>query len=110
MLSRWSDVLFADIFDAICEVMALYRMAFVFWGVVGTIRWTFAVRVNGRTVTIMDELAKTVAGLLEQYSGIYVILSIVFSIFFIVMFIAAFVFIIKQFKDMDDDFKKFKRW
>lgn len=57
----------------------------------------------------MDELAKTVAALLEQYSGIYVILSIVFSIFFIVMFIAVFVFIIKQFKDMDDDFKKFKR-
>lgn len=62
----------------------------------------------GRTVTIMDELAKTVAVLLEQYSGIYVILSIVFSIFFIVMFIAVFVFIIKQFKDMDDDFKHFK--
>ena len=58
MLSRWSDVLFADISDAICEVMALYRMAFVFWGVVGTIRWTFAVRVNGRTgrtVNIMTE-------------------------------------------------------
>lgn len=56
----------------------------------------------------MDELAKTVAVLLKQYSGIYVILSIVFLIFFIVMFIAVFVFIIKQFKDMDDDFKR--RW
>ena len=61
-------------------------------------------------VTIMEELAKTIAVLLEQYSGIYVILSIVFLIFFIVMFIAVFVFIIKQFKDMDDDFKHFKRW
>ena len=58
----------------------------------------------------MDELAKTVAVLLERYSGIYVILSIVFLIFFIVMFIAVFVFIAKQFKDIDDDFKKFKRW
>lgn len=58
----------------------------------------------------MDELAKTVATLLEQYSGIYVALSIVFSIFFIIMFIAVFAIIIKQFKDMDDDFKKFKRW
>jgi len=58
----------------------------------------------------MDELAKTVAVLLEQYSGIYVALSIVFSIFFIVMFIAVFVFIVKRFKDFDDDFKKFKRW
>ena len=58
----------------------------------------------------MDELAKTIAVLLEQYSGIYVILSIVFLIFFIVMFIAVFVFIIKQFKDRDDDFKHFKRW
>lgn len=58
----------------------------------------------------MDELAKTVAVLLERYSGIYVILSIVFLIFFIVMFIAVFVFIIKQFKDFDDDFKNFKRW
>lgn len=61
-------------------------------------------------VTIMDELTKTIAVLLEQYSGVYVVLSIVFSIFFIVMFIAVFVFIIKQVKDMDDDFKKFKRW
>ena len=58
----------------------------------------------------MDELAKTVAVLLEQYSGAYVIMSIVFSIFFIAMFIAVFVFTIKRFKDMDDDFKKFKRW
>ena len=58
----------------------------------------------------MDELAKTVAVLLEQYSGIYVALSIVFSIFFIVMFIAVFVITIKRFKDIDDDFKKFKRW
>ena len=58
----------------------------------------------------MDELAKTIATLLEQYIGIYVALSIVFSIFFIVMFIAVFIFIIKRFKDMDDDFKKFKRW
>ena len=58
----------------------------------------------------MDELAKTVAALLERYSGVYVVLSIVFSIFFIVMFIAVFVFTIKQFKDMDDDFKHFKRW
>lgn len=58
----------------------------------------------------MDELAKTIAVLLEQYSGVYVIMSIVFSIFFIAMFIAVFVFIIKRFKDMDDDFKKFKRW
>ena len=64
----------------------------------------------GRTVTIMDELAKTIATLLEQYIGIYVALSIVFSFFFIVMFIAVFVFIAKQFKDFDDDFKKFKRW
>lgn len=56
----------------------------------------------------MNELAKTVAVLLEQYSGVYVVLSIVFSIFFIAMFIAVFVFIIKQFKDMDDDFKHFK--
>lgn len=58
----------------------------------------------------MDELAKTVAGLLERYSGIYVVLSVVFSIFFIAMFIAVFAFIIKWFKDMDDDFKHFKRW
>ena len=57
----------------------------------------------------MDELAKTVAALLEQYSGVYVVLSVAFSIFFIVMFIAVFAFIIKQFKDMDDDFKHFKR-
>ena len=52
-------MLFADISDAICEVMALYRMALmslsVFWGVVGTIRRTFAVRANGRTVTTMTE-------------------------------------------------------
>lgn len=54
----------------------------------------------------MDELAKTVAVLLEQYSGVYVVLSIVFSIFFIVMFIAVFIIIIKEFKDMDDDFKR----
>ena len=58
----------------------------------------------------MDELAKTVARLLEQYSGVFVVLSIVFSILFIVMFIAVFVIIAKQFKDIDDDFKKFKRW
>ena len=58
----------------------------------------------------MDELAKTVAVLLERYSGIYVALSIVFSILFIVMFIAVFVIIIKQFRDIDDDIKKFKRW
>ena len=57
----------------------------------------------------MDELAKTVAVLLEQYSGVYVVLSVVFLIFFIVMFIAVFVFTIKRFKDMDDDFKKFKK-
>ena len=57
----------------------------------------------------MDELAKTIAVLLEQYSGIYVALSVVFSAFFIVMFVAVFVFTIKQFKDMDDDFKKFKK-
>ena len=61
-------------------------------------------------VTIMDELAKTIATLLEQYIGIYVALSIVFSIFFIVMFIAVIVLTIKHFKDIDDDFKKFKRW
>ena len=54
----------------------------------------------------MDELAKTVAVLLERYSGIYVILSIVFLVFFIAMFIAVFVFTIKRFKDMDDDFKR----
>lgn len=58
----------------------------------------------------MDELAKTVATLLEQYSGVYVIMGIAFSIFFIAMFIAVFVFIVKLFKDMDDDFKHFKRW
>lgn len=58
----------------------------------------------------MDELAKTVAVLLEQYSGVFVGLSIVFSIFFIAMFIAVFVFTIKRFNDFDDDFKKFKRW
>lgn len=58
----------------------------------------------------MNELAKTVSVLLERYSGIYVALSVAFSIFFIVMFIAVFLFIIKQFKDMDDDFKHFKRW
>ena len=58
----------------------------------------------------MDELAKTIAVLLERYSGVYVVLSVAFSIFFIVMFIAVFVIIIKQFKDIDDDFKKFKRW
>lgn len=56
----------------------------------------------------MNELAKTIAVLLEQYSGIYVALSVVFSIFFIAMFIAVFIFIIKQIKDMDDDFKHFK--
>lgn len=56
----------------------------------------------------MNELAKTIAVLLEQYSGIYVVLSVVFSIFFIAMFIAVFIFIIKQIKDMDDDFKHFK--
>lgn len=54
----------------------------------------------------MDELAKTVAVLLEQYGGVFVGLSIVFSIFFIVMFIAVFVFTIKRFKDIDDDFKR----
>ena len=64
---------------------------------------------TGRKVKIMDELAKTVAVLLEQYSGIYVILSVVFSIIYIAIFIAVFVFIIKWFKDMDDDFKHFKR-
>ena len=58
----------------------------------------------------MDELAKTVAVLLERYSGIYVTMSVVFLVFFIAMFIAVFVFIAKQFKDFDDDFKKFKRW
>ena len=63
----------------------------------------------GRTVTIMDELAKTVAVLLEQYSGVFVVLSIVFSILFIVMFITVIVFTIKRFKDIDDDFKKFKK-
>ena len=57
----------------------------------------------------MDELAKTIATLLEQYSGIYVALSVVFSIIYIAIFIAVFVFIIKWFKDMDDDFKHFKR-
>ena len=59
-----------------------------------------------RMVIIVDELAKTIAVLLEQYSGVYVIMSIVFSIFFIAMFIAVFVFTIKRFKDMDDDFKR----
>ena len=39
-------------------------MAFVFWGVVGTIRWTFAVRVNGRTVTTMAD--KELFGISEQ--------------------------------------------
>lgn len=58
----------------------------------------------------MDELAKTIAVLLERYSGIYVILSVVFLIFFIIRFISVFVFTIKRFKDMDDNFKKFKRW
>ena len=58
----------------------------------------------------MNELEKTIAVLLERYSGVYVVLSVVFSIFFIVMFIAVFAFIIKRFKDMDDDFKHFKRW
>ena len=58
----------------------------------------------------MDELAKTIAVLLERYSGVYVVLSVVFSIFFIVMFIAVFAFTIKRFKDFDDDFKNFKRW
>ena len=57
----------------------------------------------------MDELAKTVSVLLERYSGIYVVLSVVFSIIYIAIFIAVFVFIIKWFKDMDDDFKHFKR-
>ena len=38
------------------------------------------------------------------------VLSVAFSIFFIVMVIAVFVIIIKQFKDIDDDFMKFKRW
>jgi len=79
MQSRWSDVLFADISDAICEVMALYRMALmslsVFWGVVGTIRWTFAVRANGRTVKRMADL---IDGL--SFSFIVLILLMLYDI------------------------------
>lgn len=58
----------------------------------------------------MNELAKTIAVLLEQYSGVFVVLSIVFSILFIAMFIAVFAFTVKRFNDIDDDFKRFKRW
>lgn len=58
----------------------------------------------------MDELAKTIAGLLEQYSGIVMTLVVAFFVFSAIMSIAAFVFFVKRCKNFDDDFKRFKRW
>lgn len=58
----------------------------------------------------MNELAKTIAVLLEQYGGVFVGLSIALVVLFIVKFIVVLAFMTKQFKDMDDDFKHFKRW
>lgn len=58
----------------------------------------------------MNELAKTIAVLLEQYGGVFVGLSVAIAVFFIVKFIVVFAFMTKRFKDIDDDFKRFKRW
>lgn len=52
----------------------------------------------------MNVLAETVARLLERYSGIAVVMTVIFFAVFLAVFIGIFVFVIKQFHD---DWKKF---
>ena len=52
----------------------------------------------------MDALAETVARLLERYSGIAVVMTVIFFAVFLAVFVGIFAFVIKQFHD---DMKKF---
>ena len=52
----------------------------------------------------MDVLAETVARLLERYSGIAVVMTVIFFAVFLAVFIGIFIFVIKRFYD---DTKKF---
>lgn len=52
----------------------------------------------------MDVLAETVARLLERYSGIAVVMTVIFFAVFLALVVGIFVFVIKQFYD---DMKKF---
>lgn len=52
----------------------------------------------------MDVLAETVARLLERYSGIAVVMTVIFFVVTLGLIVGIFIFIIKQFYD---DMKKF---
>ena len=52
----------------------------------------------------MDVLAETVARLLERYSGIAVVMTVIFFAVFLALFIGVFIFVIKH---IHDDMNKF---
>lgn len=47
----------------------------------------------------MNVLAETVARLLERYSGIAVVMTVIFFAVFLALFVGIFAFVIKQFRD-----------
>lgn len=60
----------------------------------------------------MDELVRTVATVIEQYAGIYLIMSIALIVVFLILFIAIFVYVFKSMRDIDkeiDDMRHFRR-